>query len=216
MSIAAEIVQDRWGGSGRPALPLRRADPPRRSPVTSRPAAGLVLAAGEGRRFGAPKAAAVVAGERLVDRAVRVLAEGGCSPVLVILGAWVGSVPGSEVVVNDDWRRGMGSSLACGLDALRPRREVDRVLVTLVDLPGLTAEAVRLLLAVDGELAAATYEGRRGHPVLLGRDHWDGAAATAVGDTGARAYLAAHASRLTLVEVGEVASGDDLDRPPTV
>jgi CTP:molybdopterin cytidylyltransferase MocA len=176
--------------------------------------AGLVLAAGEGRRFGGPKAPFRLDGERLVDRAVRVLREAGCEPVVVVLGAWVADVPDADVVVNERWRTGMGSSLRCGLEYLGP--DVDRALVTLVDLPGLTAEAVRRLAAVGstapGEvLAAATYDGVRGHPVLFGRSHWGGVIATATGDRGARGYLAEHDVRL--VEVGDVATGDDLDTP---
>ena len=179
-------------------------------------ALGLVLAAGEGRRFGGPKAPAVVRGERLVDRAVRVLHEGGCAPVLVVLGAWTGDVPGAEIVVNPRWSEGMGSSLQAGLDELRRRPEAagdDRVVVTLVDLPGLTAEAVRRLLASPAALAAAAYHGERGHPVLLGAQHWAGVAQAARGDAGARDYLRAHAEELDLVEVGDVADGCDLDTP---
>jgi nicotine blue oxidoreductase len=171
--------------------------------------AGLVLAAGAGRRFGGPKAPVLVEGERLVDRAVRVLRDGGCDPVVAVLGAWVGEVPDADVVVNPDWPTGMGSSLRAGLARLAENPEVGRVLVTLVDLPGLTAEAVARLVACPTELAAAAYHGQRGHPVLLGRAHWDGAAAAAVADQGARRYLAAH--DVTEVEVGDVASGGDLD-----
>jgi molybdenum cofactor cytidylyltransferase/nicotine blue oxidoreductase len=189
--------------------------------TTAGSTAGLVLAAGEGRRFGGPKAPFVLDGERLVDRAVRVLREAGCDPVVVVLGAWVGEVPGSDVVVNDDWPSGMGSSLRCGLEYLARGREVevDAALVTLVDLPGLTADAVARLVAAGSTdpreaLASATYDGVRGHPVLLGRAHWTGVIASATGDRGARAYLATH--DVTLVEVGDVASGDDLDTPPPV
>jgi len=183
--------------------------------VTAPTTAGLVLAAGEGRRFGGPKAPYVLDGERLVDRAVRLLREAGCDPVVVVLGAWVGDVPGADVVVNDDWPTGMGSSLRRGLDHLASA-DVDRVLVTLVDLPGLTVEAVRQLAAVESTdpreaLASATYDGVRGHPVLFGRTHWSGVIASATGDRGARAYLADH--EVQLVEVGDVATGDDLDTP---
>lgn len=174
--------------------------------------AGLVLAAGAGRRYGTPKAPVVVDGERLVDRAVRVLAEGGCSPVVVVLGAWVDDVPGAVVVVNDDWESGMASSLRAGLAELAGRADVERVLVTLVDLPGLTAAAVARLAGCTEDLAVATYRGERGHPVLLGRAHWSGAAESATGDQGARQYLATRQVRL--VEVGDVASGHDLDLPP--
>jgi len=174
----------------------------------------------------------VLDGERLVDRAVRLLHEAGCDPVVVVLGAWVGDVPGADVVVNDDWPTGMGSSLRRGLDHLAsadatedgasdvgPAAGVDRVLVTLVDLPGLTLQAVARIAATPSPdprevLASATYDGVRGHPVLLGRTHWHGVSTSAVGDRGARTYLAEQ--DVTLVEVGDVATGQDLDEPPPV
>lgn len=177
---------------------------------------GLVLAAGEGRRFGGPKAPAIIGGQRLVDRAVRVLAEGGCDPVVVVLGAWVGDIPGAEVVINEAWSEGMGSSLRAGLEevARRPGGSADdRIVVTLVDLPGLTPEAVRRIVASPARLAAATYAGERGHPVLLGAEHWPGVSASARGDAGARDYLRTHAGDVDLVEVGDVADGTDLDTP---
>ena len=174
--------------------------------------AGLVLAAGEGRRFGGPKAPVVVDGERLVDRAVRVLREAGCEPVYVVLGAWQGDVPGARVVLNPDWPEGMGSSLRAGLTALEGA-PVDAVVVTLVDLPGLTSAAVRRLIEADSGIAAAAYEGERGHPVRFSREHWAGVADSARGDAGARDYLRAHASDVRLIEVGDVASGEDLDEP---
>ena len=125
--------------------------------------AGLILAAGAGRRFGGPKAPAVVEGERLVDRAVRVLAEAGCRPIVVVLGAWVGDVPDAKVVVNERWEEGMATSLQAGLAAIE-HSDAERVILSLVDLVGLTSSAVRRVLACDAELAAATYDGVRGHP----------------------------------------------------
>jgi len=174
-------------------------------------AAGLVLAAGEGTRFGGPKAPAVIDGERLVDRAVGCLRAAGCEPVLVVLGAWVGEVPGAEVVVNPQWPEGMGSSLRTGLTALPAT--ADSVVVTLVDLPGLTPEAVRRIVEAPGELVVATYDGTRGHPVRFDRGHWDGIAASARGDEGARRYLRDRTD-VTLVEVADLASGEDLDVRP--
>jgi nicotine blue oxidoreductase len=170
---------------------------------------GLVLAAGEGRRFGGPKAPAIVDGERLVDRAVRVMREGGCNPVHVVLGAWVGDVPGAEVIVNPDWSEGMGSSLRTGLAAI----DADRVIVTLVDLPGLTPAAVARLVDSGARLAQASYAGERGHPVVFGREHVAGVLESAAGDRGARDYLREHLNEITLVEVGDVATGEDLDVP---
>jgi CTP:molybdopterin cytidylyltransferase MocA len=179
-------------------------------PILDEPPAGLVLAAGAGRRFGGPKAPVVVGGERLIDHAVRVLREGGCDPIFVVLGAWVGPVDGATVVVNEQWATGMGGSLQVGLIELEASG-ADRAVVTLVDLPGLTAAAVTRLVATPNRLAAATYQGRRGHPVLVGREHWGDIRNSASGDRGAREYLDAHGGELELVEMADVADGTDLD-----
>ncbi len=65
----------------------------------------------------------------------------------------------------------------------------------------------------DKVLAAAIYEGRRGHPVLIGRAHWDALRPTLVGDVGARTYLRAHLDELILVPCDAIADPRDLDRP---
>ena len=176
--------------------------------------AGLVLAAGEGQRFGGPKAPFVWQGERLVDRAVRICTHAGCDPVFVVLGAWTGDVPGAVIVVNEDWSAGMGSSLRAGLTAAMSDPAIDRVLVTLVDLPGMTAPALARVATSTASLAQGCFDGERGHPVLLGREHWAGVIEMARADRGARDYLRAHEDLIEYVEIGDVASGVDLDVRP--
>lgn len=176
--------------------------------------AGLVLAAGAGRRFGGPKALATIDGERLVDRAVRTVRDGGADPVYVVAGAAPLAVAGAVVVDNPDWVTGMGSSLRAGLAALPD--DSDAVLVVLVDQPGLTAAAVARLLDTAGRtgpdtVAVATYGGQQRHPVALGRHHWTEVSDRAVGDVGARPFLAAHPDLVTPVECGDVADARDLD-----
>ncbi len=175
--------------------------------------AGLVLAAGAGTRYGGPKAPVVVDGERLVDRAVRIMRAGGCDPIVVVLGAWVGDVDGAVVVENPNWADGMGSSLRAGLAHLQEHvpDDVNAVLVTLVDLPGLTPEAVQRVRAADG-IAVAAYDGERGHPVQFPRGHWAAVMQAAQGDAGARGFLRGR-DDITLVEVADVADGADLDVP---
>jgi CTP:molybdopterin cytidylyltransferase MocA len=187
--------------------------------VSSPIVAAVVLAAGGGRRYGMPKALVEYEGSLLVERAVRT-ARAVCDPVLVILGAQAVDVwrqadlDGATLLANKDWESGMASSLRTGLEGLRgwPDR-VDAALVTLVDMPGMTPEALEKVRqeGSPGALAVATYDGVRGHPVLLGRDHWAGVAAAAVGDQGARAYLRTHEVRL--VECGDLATGRDQDTP---
>lgn len=176
--------------------------------------AGLVLAAGEGRRFGGPKAVVELDGERLVDRAVRLLTDGGCSPIVVVDGALPLTVDGARVVHNPDWPTGMGSSLRTGLAALGD--PVDAVVVALVDQPWLGAEAVRRLRAARAAgavVAVAIYDCRRGNPVLLARDVWAGVAELAQGDVGARAFMAAHAELVTPVPCDGTGHPTDIDHP---
>jgi nicotine blue oxidoreductase len=182
--------------------------------------AGLLLAAGGGRRLGGrPKALLPHRGRPLVEHAVRVLREGGCATVHVVLGAQAdevrarASLPGCVLVDNPDWEQGMGTSLRAGLGSLAGTG-AGGALVSLVDQPGIGPEAVaRVLAAHTGEesLVSASYDGVRGHPVLFGAAHWTGISATARGDQGARAYLKEHRPEIALVECGDVARPFDID-----
>ncbi|MFI7595350.1 NTP transferase domain-containing protein [Micromonospora sp. NPDC049359] len=181
--------------------------------------AGLLLAAGAGRRLGQTKALLPYRGRLLVEHAADLLTAADCRPVLVVLGAQADQIRARtrlpEVVVNDDWASGMASSLRAGLDSLASSPAA-AVVVTLVDQPDLTPEAVRRVArdATAESLAMATYrDGRRGHPVLLGRDHWPGVAEAATGDRGARDYLRAHATAVRLVDCADVADDTDVDLP---
>ena len=176
--------------------------------------AGVLLAAGEGKRLGTPKALVELGGRRLVDRAAGLLREGGAAPVLVVTGAAPVTVPGVIGVPNPDWRTGMGSSLAAGLRALPG--DCTAAVIALVDQPLIGADVVRRLLSAHragAELAVAAYHGRARNPVLLGRGHWAGVLAAADGDTGARPYLRARPDLVTLVECADVGRPDDVDTP---
>jgi CTP:molybdopterin cytidylyltransferase MocA len=170
--------------------------------------------------MGRPKALVALGGEPLVRRAVRVLADGGCTPLVVVLGAAADEVEpllpaGTRAVVADDWSEGMGASLRAGLAAVERLDPMpDAVLVHLVDLPGITATTVARLVARAGPdaLVRAAYDARPAHPVLLGRAHWAGVRAAATGDSGARGYLGGHPD-LELVECGDLSVPDDVDTP---
>jgi molybdenum cofactor cytidylyltransferase/nicotine blue oxidoreductase len=182
--------------------------------------AAVVLAAGGGRRYGMPKALVEYDGSLLVERAVAT-ARAVCDPVLVVLGARAVDVwrearlDDVVVLANRDWETGMASSLRAGLEGLRGwPAPIDAALILRVDMPGMTPAAVARVAAHagPGALAVATYDGVRGHPVLIGRDHWAGVVETATGDEGARRYLAAH--EVTEIDCTGLADPIDLDEPP--
>jgi CTP:molybdopterin cytidylyltransferase MocA len=182
---------------------------------------GLLLAAGAGTRMGMPKALMRDPdGTSWLRRTVAVLQEGGCEAVTVVLGAGADRATallegGAAVVVAEDWSEGMGASLRAGLLALAGSDAVGAV-VMLVDLPDVTAEVVRQVAArvtEPAQLARASYDGRPGHPVVIGRAHWVAVADSVTGDQGARDYLASQG--VLDVECSDLATGRDRDSPRT-
>lgn len=170
--------------------------------------AGLLLAAGGGRRMGRPKALLSTDGVgSWLRHGVRLLLESDCDPVLVVLGAGaddaaklLGEDPRIVIVRANRWPDGIGESLKAGLTALTAVDgcAADAVLVTLVDLPQLRQEAFNRVLSADEvtameeSLRRASYAERPGHPVLLGKKHWEPLIAELAGDVGARLYLDRH------------------------
>ncbi|QGU07362.1 Nicotine blue oxidoreductase [Corynebacterium occultum] len=200
--------------------------------MSATPLVGVLLAAGSGSRLGlGPKALLQLgdAPEPQVVRLARVLREGGCTEVIVVLGAAAGEVrrvlgPGEhQVVVNQDWAEGMGSSFALGMGRaarILPATSAGMVMVALVDQPDLSAGVVSFLRsqATSHRVTAAAYPDktgglRRGHPIIFPRDLGVQAAALAAGDSAGRAWLGTHPELVDLVDVSHLADGRDLDTP---
>jgi nicotine blue oxidoreductase len=199
--------------------------------TTNGEVAGLLLAAGGGRRLGGrPKALLAYRGRPLVEHAAAVLRAGGCGVVHVVLGAAADEVraraalPGCVLVDNPQWAEGMGTSLRAGLASLAAAAGEGpgpaAAVVGLVDQPGVPPAAVARVIgaARSGDdllsaLVSAAYGGRRGHPVLFGAARWAGVAGSAGGDMGARAYLREHTEQTVLVECGDIGDPSDIDTP---
>jgi molybdenum cofactor cytidylyltransferase len=128
--------------------------------------AAVVLAAGASTRLGEPKQLVVLAGETLLERAVRTAREAGCSPVVVVLGASVERIEeqcdlsDAMVVVNDLWSEGMGSSVRLGVAAVQ---DAEGLVLMTCDQPSVTHFHLRALMAT-GNVTASAYAGRRGVP----------------------------------------------------
>ncbi len=175
--------------------------------------AGLVLAAGAGTRFrsGGFKLLAELDGRPLVEWAVRAqCAVPSLSRVVVVLGARADAVlervrfGRAEVMVCADWQRGQAASLRCGLGALSG---ASKVIVTLGDQPLITPGVLELFVDASPR-TRAVYDGRPGHPVVLGA--FETAALMSLrGDCGARDLLRGG----PVIEAGHLCSGRDVDTP---
>jgi molybdenum cofactor cytidylyltransferase len=174
--------------------------------------AGLILAAGAGSRFGAePKLLAELDGRPLLDYAVRAQCEvPELERVVVVLGAHAEQVLArvdfmrAEPVICESWEDGQAASLRRGIAALEG---ASTVIVTLGDEPLLTAEVIARFVHEPGG-TRAVYQGRPGHPVVLGAEQLS-ALADLSGDRGARGLLRGGPT----IECGSLCSGRDVDTP---
>lgn len=156
--------------------------------------AAVVLAAGSSSRLGEPKQLVRLGEENLLERAVRVAREAGCSPVVVVVGASYVEVLGNSLlgdavpVINDKWEEGMASSIRLGVGALKfVAKDAEGVVLMSCDQPAVTATHLQFLM-MRGEVTASSYTGRKGipvfFPVALFRDLME-----LRGDVGARELL---------------------------
>jgi CTP:molybdopterin cytidylyltransferase MocA len=174
--------------------------------------AAIVLAAGEGHRFGGPKQLAELDGRPLIAHVVAAaLGHRTIDRVVVVLGARADAIR-RVVPVDDrvrtvlcaDWADGPRASLRRGLSAL----DGADALVLLADQPRIPAAAIDRVLAADAALVRATVDGTPGHPVLIRADQQDRVAR--LDDDGRRALLRAEA---VAVEIGDLGGTIDVDRP---
>ncbi len=178
---------------------------------------GIVLAAGRSERAGFPKALAVLDGSAFVERIRDALLAGGCSEVIVVVGAphgaRVSEVAGCPCVENPDPARGMLSSLQAGLALVKNGGAFpDALVLALVDHPRVSADTVRTLLSTwrsgAAEVVRPRYRGRTGHPIVVNADA-AAALLEASLDHTARDVLTTR--RRLDVEVPDSAVLDDLD-----
>jgi CTP:molybdopterin cytidylyltransferase MocA len=172
-------------------------------------AAGVLLAAGAGTRYGMPKVRAEDG--RWLRACVAALTDGGCDDVVVVLGAAVVDVPGpARAVFAEDWEHGLSASVRAGINAV----DASYAVLHAVDTPDVGADVVRRVLDAarlsTSGLARAHYDGRPGHPVVIARRHWQELLAALRGDEGARPFLSGRTD-VVAVECADLASGQDID-----
>lgn len=178
--------------------------------------AAIVLAAGEGRRFGGAKQLAPFRGRPLLESAVHAAVASSAARVCVVLGARAEQVmafvdfDGAVPVACTDWREGQAASLRTGISVFS---EAEAVVVVLGDQPLVTAQAIdRLISAREPGILAirATYEGVPGHPVLFERPLFTRLQQLS-GDVGGRVLLEEVEVRDVVCD--ELGIDRDIDRP---
>jgi molybdenum cofactor cytidylyltransferase len=173
---------------------------------------GILLAAGESRRMGFPKAILPYGNTTFLEHLVSVLT-GQVDPLIVVSGAVELSAK-ARLIVNKDWQLGQLSSLQCGLRALPA--EVDGAMVALVDHPcvdrALVAKLIAEFEAHHPPVLIPTFHGRRGHPMIFSRALFPELLAAPL-DQGARVVV--HRYQPLHLPVDDEGILHDLDDPET-
>jgi len=187
----------------------------------------IVLAAGKSSRMGRTKALLPVdSGETFLHRIIRVLREGGVHEIVVVIGgdaaAVRASVPRDDaflaVVENPHFEDGQLSSLHVGLAAVEQRYDqIEAAMVTLVDLPLISASTVRTVLDTfrahpQAPLVRPRRAGRHGHPVIFNRSIF-GELRRADPTKGAKPVVHAHSAEEVNVDVDDAGAFADIDTP---
>ena len=173
--------------------------------------AAIILAAGASTRLGEPKQLVTLAGERLLERAIRIAREAGCAPVIAVLGSDAQRIAdectltGAQVIVNETWSEGMAASIRAGVRAIRYL--ADAAIVMTCDQPAVTSEHLKQLMAIGlADTVASHYDGRAGVPACFPATCFDDLLSLR-GDAGAR-HLLASAQTINLPQ-----GGLDIDTP---
>ena len=174
----------------------------------------VILAAGASTRLGEPKQLAMLAGETLLERAVRVAREAGCDPVVVVLGAayvevlagTFGTLGDAVPVINDKWAEGMASSIRLGVRTLGfVAKDAEGVLLMTCDQPAVTVQHLNRVM-LRQEVTASRYGERNGVPAYFPKKYFSDLMAL-TGDAGAKGLLSQARSE-------DLAHGDlDIDSP---
>jgi molybdenum cofactor cytidylyltransferase len=183
---------------------------------------GIVLAGGKSSRMGRPKALLSIgsSGETFFDRVTRTLLDAGIQDVIVVVGADADAIraiarprSGVRIVDNPDYAQGQLTSLLAGLQAIDAARTM-AVLVTLIDVPLVSAATMRTLIAAQREHCAPVVRpvsnGRHGHPVIFGRELF-GELQRADPAHGAKPVVRAHAAEMIEVPIDDEGAFADID-----
>ncbi len=181
----------------------------------------VILAAGQSRRMGQPKANLPWGETTVLSHILDVLEKAAIDGIVVVTGSvpfqnmhQERSFPVQFIQNTHAAQSGMLTSLQVGLRSIPP--ECSAALVTLGDQPQIELDVVRSLIKIyrsaSCPILVPSYQNRRGHPWLLGRSMWEDVLGLNAENT-MRDFLYSHSSDITYIEINSASILQDMDTP---
>ena len=190
--------------------------------LSSTAISALLLAAGKGERMGGVKQLLSLGEQRMIEASLHNLQVSRCDEIIVVLGfaadeirPLVGGKERVTVVINPRFEEGMSTSIQQGLREISPH--TTGILIALADQPFIPPEVINAL--IEGFATGAqgivlpSYEGQRGHPVILDRKKYEGELRALKGDVGGKEIVGKHPEDVLEVEVASQGVLMDIDAP---
>lgn len=182
---------------------------------------GVVLAAGESSRIGGTKQLLAFRGSTILGRVIENARESLLDEIIVVLGHDATEIrtrvdfAGVQVVLNDDYKQGQSSSLKMGLNNVSGGSRAAMFL--LGDQPLVDERVINKMIRAYEEslspIVIPVFAGRRGNPVVIGRELFGDLAIAAKDDAGARVLFNQNAGLIHYVEMDSSFIHADVDTP---
>ena len=186
------------------------------------PMAGIVLAAGMSSRLGSPKQLVLAGGQCLLDRVLDEALTSCLDRIVLVLGHRAGEVTTAlkerhdrdrlRILINPAYRDGMSSSIRTGIESVQDT--FSAIMIILGDQPFVGTSLINLLIrryrSSGKDICVPVCRGRRGHPVIIGRQFYDAVMST-TGDIGARQILRSNPESVLGVEISDSRIFFDVD-----
>jgi CTP:molybdopterin cytidylyltransferase MocA len=181
--------------------------------------AGIILSAGASSRMGQPKALLPYKNTSILEHTISVQKEAGLNPIIVVLGAHIKPLDsisenmGAKVVYNKEWNLGQQSSLKAGLRAIP--EEVNTIVVSLIDHPGVQSETINKLVSASLEMGDCIiqplYKSKTGHPLILKGKIIDILRNSPIVDGGVKTIISENSDMIKQISVDDQAILMDID-----
>jgi molybdenum cofactor cytidylyltransferase len=192
--------------------------------IQVKPTAGIILAAGESKRFGRPKQLLQLKDRCLVEWVLDAALASDLSRIILVLGHAHQKIQKAlgkklrhaklQIEVNEHYRKGQGRSLQVGLS--RVISAFPAVMFLLADQPLVDAATINCLLnkfwSADKDICVPAFRGRRGNPAIFSEKFYKHIMEIK-GDIGARQIIKTHPGRVLEIEIKNSLLFSDVDTP---